>query len=125
MAHIFLNKKTAKDVLNKINDFICHYGNPGILQCDHGKEFDNTILKEYCKDKNINLIYSWVRHPTTNGLVEAVHKDIVNSLKAEKLEKKNKYDINFSIAIASSVHNKNIHTVTKYSPEFLFYNNNE
>ena len=120
-----LNKKTAKDVLNKINDFICHYGNPGILQCDHGKEFDNTILKEYCKDKNINLIYSGVRHPTTNGVVEAVHKDIVNSLKAEKLEKKNKYDINFSIAIAASAHNKNIHTVTKYSPEFLFYNNNE
>ena len=83
-----LQKKTAKDVLFKINDFICHYGQPGILQCDHGKEFDNKSLKEYCQDKDINLIYSGVRHPTTNGVVEAVHKDIVNSLKAEKLEKK-------------------------------------
>ena len=120
-----LNKKTAKDVLFKINDFICHYGQPGILQCYHGKEFDNKSLKEYCQDKDINLIYSGVRHPTTNGVVEAVHKDIVNSLKAEKLEKKNKYDLNFSISNAARAHNTNIHTVTKYSPEYLFYNYTE
>ena len=80
----YLLKKTAKDVLFEINDFICHYGQPGILQCNQLKEIDNKCLKEYCKDKNINLIYLSVRHPTVNGVVEAVHKDIINSLKVEK-----------------------------------------
>ena len=74
-----LKNKTANYVLIKINDFINHYGTPKILQADHGKEFDNKFLKEYCKTNNIQLIYSGVRHPTTNGVVEAVHKDNKNS----------------------------------------------
>ena len=44
-----VRKKTAKEILNHINNFISLYGEPGILQCDHGKEFDNNELKEYCK----------------------------------------------------------------------------
>ena len=34
------------------------------------------------------MIYSGVGHPTTNRVFEAVHKDIKNSLLAEKLKKK-------------------------------------
>ena len=120
-----VRKKTAKEILNHINNFISLYGEPGILQCDHGKEFDNNELKEYCKCKNIKLIYSGVRHPTTNGVVEAVHKDIVSSLTAEKLKNNKNYDLNFSISNAVRAHNHNIHSVTKYSPEYLFYNNTE
>ena len=90
--------KMVKEVLTNINIVINQYGKPHILQCDHGKEFDNKSLKDYCHEKNIKLIYSGVRYPTTNGIVEAVHKDIVNSLKAEKLLKKDSYDITFSIS---------------------------
>ena len=74
-----LTNKNANEILIKINDFINHYEIPKILQAEHGKEFDNKFLKEYCKTNNIQLIYSGVRHPTTNGVVEAVHKDIKNS----------------------------------------------
>ena len=52
------------------------------------KEFDNNLLEDYCKNNNIQLITSGVRHPTTNGVVEVVHKDIKNSLLAEKLKLK-------------------------------------
>ena len=120
-----LIKKTSSEVLNHINDFIGHYGEPKILQCDHGKEFDNNLLKNYCKERNINLIFAGVRHPTTNGVVEVVHKDILNSLLSEKLEKKNKFDIKFAISNAARAHNNNIHSVTKYSPEFLFHHNTD
>ena len=120
-----MKHKSANEVLVKINDFIGHYGTPKILQTDHGKEFDNNELKEYCKCKNIKLIYSGVRHPTTNGVVEAVHKDIVSSLTAEKIKNNKNYDLNFSISNAVRAHNHNIHSVTKYSPEYLFYNNTE
>ena len=109
----------------KINDFIGHYGAPKILQADHGKEFDNKLLQDYCKNNNIQMIYSGVRHPTTNGVVEAVHKDIKNSLLAEKLKNKKGYDLNFSIVNAEKTHNTNIHSITKYSPEFLFYHNTD
>ncbi len=120
-----LKNKNANEVLMKINDFIGHYGTPKILQADHGKEFNNKILQDYCKNNNIQMIYSGVRHPTTNGVVEAVHKDIKNSLLAEKLKNKKGYDLNFSISNAARAHNTNIHSVTKYSPEFLFNHNTE
>ena len=80
-----MKNKSANEVLVKINDFIWYYGIPKILQTDHGKEFDNKLLKDYCNN-NIQMIYSGIRHPTTNRVVEVVHKDIKNSLLAEKLK---------------------------------------
>ena len=71
------------------------------------------------------MINSGVRNPTTNGVVEVVHKDIKNSLLAEKLKYKKNYDLNFSISNAARAHNTNIHSITKYSPEFLFNHNTE
>ena len=58
-------------------------------------------------------------------MVEAVYKYIKNSLLAEKLKNKKGYDLNFSIAKAARAHNTNIHSITKYSPEFLFYHNTD
>ena len=55
--------------------------------------------------KNIDLIFSGVRYPTTNGVVEAVHKDIKNSLLAEKLTRKKTYEINFPISNEARAHN--------------------
>ena len=108
-------KKTSSEVLNHINDFIGHYGEPKILQYDHGKEFDNNLLKNYCKERNINLIFAGVRHPTTNGVVEVVHKDILNSLLSEKLEKKINsilnlpYPMPLVLIIITSTQSQNIH----------------
>ena len=125
VGSFLLEKKTAQNVLYAINEFISLYGEPNILQCDNGKEFNNKILTEYCENKNIKLLHSGVRHPTTNGVVEAVHKDIVNSLTANKMEKRDKYDIKLALPLAVRAHNNNIHSVTKYSPLYLFYNNTE
>jgi hypothetical protein len=62
-----LVKKTAVNVLNCINNFISIYGEPNIIQCDNG----------YCLKRNINLIHSSVKTPTTNGVCEMMHQDIV------------------------------------------------
>ena len=63
-----------------------------------------------------------VKTPTTNGVCEVVHQDIVNSLLSQKLKLKNKYDIAFCLANAVKAHNNNIHMVTKFSPNYLFHN---
>ena len=75
-----LVKKTAVNVLNCINNFISIYGEPNIIQCDNGLEYRNRLLDDYCLKRNINLIHSSVKTPTTNGVCEVVHQDIVNSL---------------------------------------------
>ena len=83
-SYLLVNK-TAISVLNYINNFISIYGVPNILQCDNDLEYINHFLKDYCNNKNINLIYSGIKHPTTNGVIEIVHQDIVNSLLAQKI----------------------------------------
>ena len=49
-----------------------------------------------------------------------VHQDIVNSLFAQKLELKRKYDISFILANAVKAHNNNIHGVIKIVPIICF-----
>ena len=51
-----------------------------------------------------------------------MHKDIVNSLLAQKLQLKNKYDISFCLSNAVYAHNNNIHETTKLNPKYLFNN---
>ena len=120
-----LENKTSKEVLYAINDFISKNGNPCILQCDNGREFSNKLLKKYCNDNNIQIIHSSPRHPSTNGVVERVHQNILKALKSLKLEQKDKYDIRFCIVLAEKAQNECIHNVTKLIPKDLFKNNNE
>ena len=79
-----LIKKNAVNVLNSINNFISIYGEPYIIQCDNGLEYRNKLLDNYCSIRNINLIHSSVKTPTTNGVCEVVHQEIVKSLLAQK-----------------------------------------
>ena len=120
-----LENKNSKNVLYGIHNFISLYGEPKILQSDNGREFSNKYLDKYCKDKNITLIHSFVRHPTTNGMCEAVHKDIDKPLLVGKLINKNYYDIKISLENAFKAHNNKVHTVIKYTPHYLFYYNTE
>lgn len=92
------------------------------MQCDDGLEYKNNILNSYCINNKINLVHSGVKHHTTNGVVEIVHQDIVNSLISQKLQLKNKYDISFCLSNAVYAHNNNIHETTKLSPKYLFNN---
>ena len=120
-SYLLVNK-TALSVLNCINNFISIYGVPNILQSDNGLEYKHHFLKDYCNNKNINLIYSGIKHLTINGVEEIVHQDIVNSLLAQKLQLKNKYHISFCLSNAVYAHINNIHESTKLSPKYLFNN---
>ena len=92
------------------------------MQSDNCLEYKNHFLKEYCTNNSINLIHSGVKHLTTNGVVEIVHRDIVNSLKAQKLQLKNKIDLSFLLSNTVYSHNSNIHETTKLSQKYLFNN---
>ena len=119
-----LVKKEANEVLNALNNFISIYGSPSSLQCDNGLEFKNKKIKEFCLQNNINLIFSSVRHPSTNGVCERIHREITKSLYAEKL-KKNGYDLKFALSSAVRAQNNVYSSVTKHKPFDLFFGNND
>ena len=51
------------------------------------------------------MIHSRPRHPSTNGVVERVHQNIIKALLAIKLEKKKDYDIRLAIAYVEKSQN--------------------
>lgn len=120
-----LENKEAQTVLNCLNNFISIYGPPDAIQSDNGLEFSNKLITNYCKHNNINIIHSSVRHPSTNGGVERIHREICKSMYAEKLKNKEKYNMEFSLSNAVKAQNNVISRVTKYKPNELFFNNDD
>ena len=51
---------------------------------DNGEEFDNALLKNWCKEKNVELQYSIPYHHASNGRVERVNRTIREQLKCNK-----------------------------------------
>ena len=78
VLRILLRSKTAEEVLLKIDNYIQSFGIPKIFQCNNGGEFNNRLLKNYCIKNDINLVFSSLYHPQTNGACESVHKKYVN-----------------------------------------------
>ncbi|KAM1083474.1 hypothetical protein EV1_021766 [Malus domestica] len=65
----------------KIKDFvwkniICRFGIPNVIVTDNGRQFDNNKFRMFCSKFNINLCFTSLAHPQSNGQVEAINKII-------------------------------------------------
>ena len=78
-------EKTTNFVKENI---VCRFGTPMAIITNLGKQFDNTNFREFCEDRNINLRFTLVAHPQTNGLVEATNKTSKKRLKKKLQQKK-------------------------------------
>ena len=112
-----LPNKEAKNVLNKIEQYILSFGVPKILQCDNGGEFKNSLLENYCINNNIKLIFSSPYHPQTNGACESVHKEIRKHILSQYLNKHNNFNIEEELLAIIKIHNNKPHSTTKRIPQ--------
>ncbi|KAK3042709.1 hypothetical protein RJ639_000767 [Escallonia herrerae] len=46
---------------------VCRFGIPKVLITDNGKQFDNSKFRSFCEDLSINLRFTSVAHPQSNG----------------------------------------------------------
>ena len=111
-----LKTKTADEVLNKIEIYCENFGFPKILQVDNGTEFTNNLLDNYCENNNIRLIHSSPYHPQTNGVCEAVHKEIRKYIYNEFINNE-EFNIEDSLFNITKIHNNKIHSTTKRIPK--------
>ncbi|XP_056687296.1 uncharacterized protein [Spinacia oleracea] len=72
-------------------NIITRFDIPRLMVFDHGKQFDNTPLQNWCKQFGIHLAYSAVCHPQRNGKAEAANKLILNALKKRVEDEKSKW----------------------------------
>ncbi|KAF9761457.1 Gag-Pro-Pol polyprotein [Nosema granulosis] len=72
--------KSAKEVVETLEDLFLMIGPPQILQSDYGKEFVNKEMTKLCEKFLIKIIYSRPRHTQSQGQVERFNQTLTRSL---------------------------------------------
>ncbi|KAK3009884.1 hypothetical protein RJ639_011692 [Escallonia herrerae] len=69
-------------------NIICRFGVPRALVVDNGKQFDNINFRTFCSNLSIDLRFTSVAHPQSNGQTENMNRGILQGLKKKLNEAK-------------------------------------
>ncbi|KAK3009095.1 hypothetical protein RJ639_015070 [Escallonia herrerae] len=69
-------------------NIVCSFGVPRALVVDNGKQFDNNNFRTFCTNLSINLRFTSVAHPQSNGQTENMNRSILQGLKKKLDEAK-------------------------------------
>ncbi|GKB37330.1 reverse transcriptase domain-containing protein [Tanacetum coccineum] len=64
------------------DNIVCHFGLPGEIVLDNGKQFSDNPFKDWCEKLNIIQRFALVKHPQSNGLVERANRSLGEGIKA-------------------------------------------
>ncbi|KAK3029305.1 hypothetical protein RJ639_040141 [Escallonia herrerae] len=67
---------------------VCRFGVPRALVVDNGKQFDNNNFQTFCTNLSIDLRFTSVAHPQSNGQTENMNRSILQGLKKKLDEAK-------------------------------------
>ena len=62
-------------------NLVTRFGLPKVIITDNGPQFAGARFREFCADHGIQLRFSSVAHPQTNGLVEVTNRSILDGLR--------------------------------------------
>lgn len=88
---------------------------------DNEAIFTAQTCEALFRQKNINHITTPVRHSNTNGQVERIHSTILEI--ANAISKQNSTETIDELFNAVTQYNNTIHSVTKFRPNEIFFNN--
>ncbi|KAK3027816.1 hypothetical protein RJ639_041984 [Escallonia herrerae] len=69
-------------------NIVCRFGVPRALVVDNGKQFDNNNFRTFCSNLSIDLRFTSVAHPQSNGQTENMNRSILQGLKKKLSEAK-------------------------------------
>ena len=115
-----LKSKTGIEVQQSLLTFIQHYGKPYKIICDKGKEFNNTMIIDYCDLHKISLHFTSTDSHTSNSPVERFHSSLIDSMRCLISENPN-FPNQYLMKLATIGYNESIHSLTNHTPfEVLF-----
>ena len=62
-------------------NIVCRFGVPKALVFDNGRQFDNTLFRDFCTHFGIQNHYSSPAHPQSNGQVEVADRSLLKIIK--------------------------------------------
>ena len=117
-----LEDKTAEQTLDAVLNFMGLFGTPDKIILDNGREFNNGKFKRQMIDLEINVHFTTVGHPRSQGVVERLHSTLTEHLQLIKLEQDG--DIKQAMRKATIAYNNTIHRTTGYTPIEIVFGDN-
>ena len=73
---------TQQNVKNFVwKSIVCRFGVPRVLVSNNGRQFDNTLFKDFCEHFGIQNHYSSPAHPQANGQAEVANRSLLKIIK--------------------------------------------
>jgi transposase InsO family protein len=73
-----INKQFAVKFIKSI---FCRFGVLNRIITNNGSQFTSRVFREYCKDLDVQICYTSIVHPESNGQVERANTGILRGLK--------------------------------------------
>nr|GEW28591.1 reverse transcriptase domain-containing protein [Tanacetum cinerariifolium] len=64
------------------DNIVCHFGLPGEIVTNNGKQFSGDPFKDWCEKLNIVHRFASLKHTQSNGLVERANRSLGEGIKA-------------------------------------------
>ena len=106
----------------RFKKWVTTYNIPLSLQTDNGTEFNNSVLKEFCKQKKIKQIFGTPYNPQHQGAVEAFNRTFQDFLTMAKDHQREKYNIEECLCDFLIYYNVRVHSTTKVAPYVAMMN---
>jgi transposase InsO family protein len=72
---------TKASAIAFLKSIVCRFGVPNRIITDNGTQFKSQYFQEYCEDISIQLCFTSIAHPRSNGQVERANTEILRGLK--------------------------------------------
>ena len=73
---------TEKNIRSFVwRNIICRYGIPRVLVSNNGKQFDNSVFRDFCLEIGIKNYYSSPAHPQANRQVKVTNRSLLKIIK--------------------------------------------
>ena len=115
-----MRRANTKAVISKLSkDHFPKYGKPLKIIMDHGTQFRSPIWSEFLEGKEIQPVFSSIRHPQSN-IVERIHRELSRFFRS--LIGENHGSWWSWIKIIESCINETYHETTEFTPMELHLN---
>ena len=112
-------------VFLKIKQAFAQFMSPKILHTDNRAEFKYKLIKSYWEGIGIYYVNGTPGHPQSQGAIEAFNKTVQNFLILAKDARKDKFNLEHSIADFLIYYNQRKHTTKKHSQIEIMSNVND
>lgn len=120
-AYIITSKtQNANDFIKLINKVI-DYDKIEILLTDQYPGINSKEFKTFLNEKSIQMIFTAVNAPFSNGLNERLNQTLVNKIRCKINENNNKKAWTTIAHDCVEIYNSTEHTVTAFAPKYLLH----